>query len=256
MFPIRDSIYFISIFSNFILGLFVFLKGKKEKINHIFFACILAAIGWLISLLLYYKIESPQLVLLIGRFNFAIILPLLYFLFKFALIFPREIISVPKKFNLILSWWFFIATVLTFFTPLVGKEEIITGPGQRETIYGPLLVLYALHYIVFSLLIITILFYKTRRCKEETEKIQIRYVLVGLLLALVWGFVTTIVLSLLGLFEATNYAPLATVIFAIFVTTAIFKHFLFDIKVIATELFTVLMCLLLLNNIFFFQDVS
>ncbi len=131
MFPIRDSIYFISIFSNFILGLFVFLKGKKEKINHIFFACILAAIGWLISLLLYYKIESPQLVLLIGRFNFAIILPLLYFLFKFALIFPREIISVPKKFNLILSWWFFIATVLTFFTPLVGKEEIITGPGQR-----------------------------------------------------------------------------------------------------------------------------
>ena len=247
---IESLIYFISIFSNLVLGFFVFLKGGKERINRIFFMCTLATTGWLISLFLFYTIESPKSLLWIGRFNFAIILPLLYFLFKFALIFPREIISLPKKLNVILPSWLFIATILTFFTPLVGKEEIISSLGQRQTIYGPLILLYAFHYVVFSFIIITILFYKTKKCQEKIEIIQIKYVLAGLIIALSWGFITTIILSLFGLFEASNYAPLAPIIFFAFVAVAILKHYLFNIKVISVEFFTVFLLFVLFISIF------
>src|SRR4030042_2990304 len=234
MILVKNFIYLISTFSIFILAFFVFLNGRKEKINLLFSASLLAAGGWLISLFLFYNIESPELVLWVGRFNFAIILPMLYFLFKFVLIFPKEIIVIPKRFNLIISCWFFIATVLTFITPWVDKEEIITASGQRETIYGPLLFLYALNFLIFSCIIIFLLFYKMKKFKEGIVIIQIKYVLVGLFAALALGFIVTIVLSSVGLFEASNYAPLATVIFSIFVTMAIFKHHLFSIKVIAT----------------------
>jgi len=252
-FLIRNLIYFVSITSNLALGIFVFLKGKKEEINRIFFACILAASGWLISLFLFYVVDLPELVLWIGRFNFAIIFPLLYFLVKFAFIFPRRIVFVPKRISTILACWIFVVTALTLFTSFVDKEEIIIAPGQRETVYGPFYFLYILHYIIFSVITVGLLIYKRKRLRRRIEKIQVEYILIGLVLALFFGFTTNIFLYSLGLSGIANYGPLATVIFSTCVTAAIFKHYLFNIKVIATELFTVLLVFVLLISVFVAQ---
>jgi signal transduction histidine kinase len=247
---IRDLIYFISIISNLTLGLFVFLKGKKEKINRTFFLAVIWANLWLISLFLFYIIESPQVVLWLGRINFAVILPMLYYLLRFALIFPREIIPLSRKIKNGLGIWIFLFTVLIIFTPFVSKEEIITGPGQRETVYGPLFSLYVLHYIVFSVTILTILFYKLRRLKEDIEKNQVKYILIGLSLALAFGFTTNILLYSLGLYSVANFGPLAPLFFFGFVTVAILRHYLFNIKVISAEFFTVFFALFLFISIF------
>lgn len=249
LFLVRNLIYSLSILSNLGLGFFVFLKGRKEKINRTFFACMLAAAGWLFSLFLYFTIDSPQVVLWMGRFNFAIIFALLYFLFRFAVIFPRVTIAVSRKLERVLPWWFLFCAIVTFFTPLVGEKEIITGPGQRETVYGPLLPLYSLHFVFFSILIVALLFHKTKACLTKTERMQAKYVVIGLSLALIFGFVTTIVLSQFGLFEASNFAPLATVIFSGFVTTAIFRYHLFGIKVILVEILVVMIALILFIQI-------
>ena len=69
-------LYISSILLNSALGFFVFLRGKKEKINRLFFTLTLFVSGWLISLFLFYKIESPTMVLWLGRLNFAIVFPL------------------------------------------------------------------------------------------------------------------------------------------------------------------------------------
>lgn len=248
--PIKPFIYFISIVFNLVLGVLVFLKDRKKKTNQSFFVAIIFAIGWLISLFLFYTVESPDWVLWLGRINFAVVLPMLYFLLKFAAIFPQELIFVSRKTRLGLASWIFFFTVLTLFTPLIDKEEIITGPGQRETVYGPLYFLYILHYIVAALVITGLLFYKLKKIKDETEKNQTRYLLIGLSLALVFGFITQILLPLFRLFEASHYGPLATVVFSAFVTAAIFKHYLFNIKVIGVELFTGLLLFFLLLNVF------
>lgn len=245
MILIRELIYFISIVSNLALGFFVLSQGRKKAINRTFFAAVVAASGWLISLFLFYGVESPDWVLWLGRFNFAVVLPMFYYLLEFALVFPRKITSIPRRIRFSLHLWLLLFTALTLLTPLVGKDEIITAPGQRETIYGPLYPLYVLHYIAFSVGIGTILFHKLRKLKEETEKNQIRYLLVGLSLALLFGFTTNILLYSLGLFEMANYGPLATVIFSGFVTAAILKYHLFDIKVILTGTFVVILAFIL-----------
>jgi signal transduction histidine kinase len=250
MITITTFIYFISFLSNLFLGFFVFLNNRKEKINRVFFLSIILASGWLISLYFFYTLESPNLILWIGRFNFAIVLPLLYFLFVFSIIFPRKIIPISHLSLLFLGSWVLIFSFLTFFTSLVDKNEIITGIGQRKTVYGPLYPLYVFHYIIFTIAIILILFYKLRKSEEKIERYQIIYVLLGLLTSLAFGFITNILLPFFGFFEAQKYGPLATIIFSVFITLSIFRHHLFDIKVIASEVFTTFIVLMLLINIF------
>lgn len=253
---LENIIYFVSIFSTFSLGLFVFLNDRRGRVNRIFFASILTATGWLISLFLFYSIESPTFVLWIGRINFAFVLPLLYYLFNFSIIFPKEVTPSFKSSKAILGLWILLFTAITLLTPLVSEKELIAGPSKRETVYGLLYPLYILHYIVFASIIVTLLFSKIRRCKEKIEKYQLLYVLTGLFLALFFGFTTNILLPLLGIFKFQNYGPLATVIFSGFITIAILKHYLFNIKVIGTELFTALLVLVLLINIFNYDTVG
>ncbi len=246
---IRNSIYFISIITNLVLAFLVLSQGRKKRENQTFFAACFFACGWLISLFLFYIVKDPQWVLWLGRFNFAVILPMFYYLFIFALVFPSETV-IPRNIKIALSLWVGLFTILTFLTPLIGKEEIILGPGQRETVYGPLFILYALHYIVFSVAIIVILLCKLKKSQKAIEKNQIKYVLIGLSLALIFGFTTNILLYSIGLSDAANYGPLATVLFSGFIAVAILKHHLFSVKVIAAEIFTGLLVFTLLISVF------
>ena len=184
----------------------------------------MSANGWLISLFLYYNLEFTQYVLWIGRINFAMFFPMLYYLLKFAFVFPREVFPFLKKINTALKVWFLIMIILTIFTPLVAKEEIIVGPGQRKTIYGSLYPLYIINYFVFTPLIITLLLYKVKKLEKKIEKLQIKYVLTGLGLAMIFGFITNIFFPFIGFFDFANYGPLATFIFVLFVTILCLKN--------------------------------
>ncbi len=238
--------YFISIFSNFLLAGFVLLKGRKEKVNKTFFLSVISANAWLISLFLYYSLESPQWVLWLGRINFAMVIPILYYLLKFAVVFPTESLFEFKKISKYLIPLFLALFILTTFTPLVASEEIIIGPGQRETVYGQLYNLYVINYSLISFFVGAVLFLKLRKYDKTIEKLQIKYVLTGLTISLIFGFTTNIVFPYLGFFNIANYGPLATIIFSIFVTVAIAKHHLFQIKVVLVELFVVVIALILL----------
>ena len=237
----RNIVYLISVVVTSLLGTAVFLKKPKGKINRTFFGFVLAMIGWLVSLFLFYWINFPTWVLWIGRFNFAIVLIMLFYLLRFVEVFPRKTISIPKLIWIILSVWFFLFAAITFLTPLVGQDEIITGPAQRETVYGPLYYLYIFHYLFISVFSIIVIFLKLKRSGDKAEKYQLMYLVSGLVVGLGWGFCTNILFPVLKLFEMPqNYGPLAPILLVGFIARGIFKHGLFDIKIIATEIFSIL----------------
>jgi len=247
---LKNLTYFISIFFNLSLGAFILVRKRRKEVSSSFFLSVLFACLWLISLYLFQTTEESEWLTWIGRFNFATILPMFYFLLRFVFVFPKRTFKVSKTAKLSLRFWIILLTAVTLFTPFVSKEEIIVNSGGRNTIYGPFYPVYALHYIIFSVGIIGILIQKLQKSKGKTEKGQTRYVLIGLSLALVFGFVTNILLYSLGITEASQYGPLATIIFSGFVTIAILKHYLFDIKVIAAEFFTIAFLFIFLASVF------
>ena len=100
------------------------------------------------------------------------VLPLLYFLWEFSLYFPRRLIPPSKIVKTTIQLWVLAFIAITLFTSLVGRQEIITGFGQRETIYGFLYPLYILHYLVAAGFVIAHLAYKHRVSKDKQEKQQ------------------------------------------------------------------------------------
>jgi len=243
------AFYLISIASNFLLGFFVLLRNTKEKINSTFFALILSVIGWQVSLLFFYIIESPIIILWIGRFNFAIVLVMLFYLLKFSLIFPSETFKVSKKLLWAISLWMIVFFALTLFTPLVDKAEIITGPAERETIYGTFYSLYILHYLVFAGGGIYLISKKLKRITNKLEKYQLIYFIGGISSALFLGFLSNILLPLFGVQQTAYYGPLATIIFSGITAYSISKYYLFDIKVLASEFFVGIMGIILLTEV-------
>jgi signal transduction histidine kinase len=237
MLSVISTLYLSSILLNFLLGSIVFLKGPKEKINRDFFILILIVESWLISLFLFYILEQPTIVLWMGRFNFAIVLLLLYRLLCFAIIFPKKTFSPPKKSLSLLKAWIFIFILITIFTPWTDKQEIIVGFLDRETIYGPLHPLFVFHYVIFSAIGVWLIYQKFRSLKEKLERYQLAYFLGGLTLALGFGFVTQIFLPLFGIYQTQNLGPLVPLFFSGPVAYAISKYYLFNIKIIATEFF-------------------
>ena len=238
--------YLFAISVNLFLGLFVFFKNRGERVNRVFLEFILSIVAWLVSLYLFYTVESEVLIVWVGRFNFAIVLTILYYILKFPFIFPRETFKVSKHLATILRFWVITFFLVTLFTPLVDKAEIIKGPGQRETVYGILYPLYILHYLIFTTGGIFLIFQKLKVIKDRLEKHQLIYFAAGLFISLFFGFLTNILLPLFGLQQAALLGPLCTIIFSVITTYAILKYYLFDIKVLATEFFVGTLGLILL----------
>jgi len=247
---LKNLIYFISVLFNLSLGVFVLVKERRKEVGRSFFLSILCACSWLLSLYLFQTIEDPKWLTLIGRVNFATILPMFYFLLRFVFVFPRRTFKVSRKIKTLFRLWIILFTIITLSTPLIGKQEVIVGSHGRSTIYGPLYPIYALHYILFSVGIIGILIQKLKGSKGKTERGQVKYILIGLSLSLLFGFLTNILLYFIGIAGASEYGPLATIIFSGFVTVAILKHYLFDIRVIAAESFTIAFLFVFLASIF------
>lgn len=245
-FPNSLYYYFFSIASNSILALLVLLRGSGKKIKKSFFYAVTATNVWLVSLLLYYNIGSKKAVLWLGRINFATLFPILYYILKLVIIFPRKTTSISQKTKIGLRIWFLLMTIITLFTPLVAKEELVLSTTQRETVYGVLYPLYTAHYLLFIPLIIGLLVYKIKRVKNKTEEAQTKYVLAGLSLSILFVFLTNIIFPYFGFFDVANYGVFAPLLFVLFVSIAIVKHHLFEIRVVLVEILVGVIAVVLL----------
>lgn len=236
--PVETVIYFLSILSILGIGFLVFLRNPRDSINLAFFFVVITTVLWLGTLFLYYQVREPDIVLFVGRFNFAIVVLLLYCIFYFSVIFPRKTIVVPSIWKVAALLWSLFFFFVTFLTDSVVREEVITGVNARQSVFGPLHFLYIFDYVLFAALPVFIILYKFRNTENNLERAQLRFFLVGFGSALLWGFVTNLLLPYFGVFWVQNYGPLAPLIFVGFVVYAIFRHYLFNIKIIAAELFT------------------
>ena len=239
-----------------VLSVIVFWKDPKNRVNRPFLLFNLSIFGWLASLFFYYNATSPDVVLLAGRANFAVVLPLLYFIFEFTLRFPKESIVIPLHLRGAGQIWTLVFFVVTLLTPLVDKNEIILGPLRRETIYGPLYLPYALNYLIFGGGAVYVIWHKIRRITDREEKYQLGYFLAGLALSLAFAFITNIVLYAAGVESAAHYGVLAPLFLVGFTTYAIFKYQLFEIKIVLVELLVASIIFTLAGQAFFAQQLS
>lgn len=167
-----------------------------------------------------------------------------YFLFPFKNYLPR-FISFP------------IATIPVFLALLILFSNTILAGAQssHHYLFGPYYGYFAIYFFVVLLSSLLILYKKYRDTKTEAirrvEHTQIKFVLIGSAIPILIGLFNNIVLLLFGVFDYQWVGPTSTLAMTVFFTYAIFKHHLFNLKVITTELFSAALAMVLFIQIFF-----
>jgi signal transduction histidine kinase len=231
--------YFVVII--FTLGLAVFVSQKKKnKTGSSFSFLLLISALWLLLVFLFFFTEDHRLVLWFGRASFSAVLLTVFYLLRFVIIFPLPIEKLQKLIPIkAIGIGTFFFAIITFFTPLVIENEVIIGIMERETSYGILYPFWVFYFGILCLLSVLIPILQYRNVSGGIEKKQIVYIFLGTGSAVVFSFISFIVLTAFEINDAEAYGgPIALAIVFSFTTYAILKHRFMDIAVATGKVFT------------------
>jgi signal transduction histidine kinase len=235
--------------ANLFLGLLVFIRDSHGKINRSFAFLSLGIAFWSISLYLSDHSSNQNLALLWNRLVFAVAFLQGGTLVYFALVFPTKA-SYLQWFRkwIIYPLSFALAGISTFTGLIVSKIEFVSWGTDIK--FGSLYLVFIIFMLFATLGTFLILFLRIRGSKG-LEKIQIKYIFYGLLLAGIIAITTNLVIPLFIQSTVTGkFGPYSMILLVGFTAYAILKHHLFSIRVIVTEIGAVIVNLVLLIQLF------
>lgn len=248
---LNSVVLFMAITANVFLLLVVYWHDRKSATNKSYAALSFVMSVWLVAA--FFSV-NPETNLLWARLTvfFATLMSMLFFLLSRVL--------PARGFNM--SRWAVISTLLATFsvmaltlTPLTFRGIDIVD-GTPELVVGPGIAPFAILTTFFTLAAIVSLFRKMRRT-SGAEKKQSQLVLTGI--ALMVGLIILTVMIPVVLFQNdffVAFTPIYAFFFLGMTAYAIVKYKLFDLKVIATEAFTVILWILLLSRVVISESLA
>ena len=212
-----------------ILGVGVWLKNPSHRVNQCFAAFSVAVAGWTLSngLVVAYAATPWGIVWARTAFVSAALIPLSFFLF--ARIFPVQ----TSSFRLATIFFLVCGTTaaLLSLTPLIARSTSNTN-GILTVHYGYLHSFFGA-YFVLCLVCGMLVLYRKLPLLKGVERLQIRYVLVGLSLPIIAGTVTNLLIPLLlHSSQFSPYGPLFSIPMVGTIAHAIIRHRLMRIHVV------------------------
>ncbi|MDP2668436.1 MAG: ATP-binding protein [bacterium] len=229
------------------VAFWTYRDNPKSATNKLYALLSFSIICWLISAYLFglpvFAVQS----IIWARLGIFFAAPMSALFFLLAHTLPSETILLSKR-----AFYTTIASVIAMMTfnispfAFVGFE--VSG-GSTNLKAGWGIIPFAVISTLFSFLTVYYLIKKFRYASGEERK-RIKFVLWGVLIMLALIIFTILIPILLynnAFFVA--FTPLYTVIFLGFTAYAIFRHHLFNIKVLASEIFTALIVTTSLLNV-------
>lgn len=239
-----------------ILGLVVLSKNRKEKVNKIFFLLSLIVTIWIFNSVWVDMIGNYEIALILTKLAliWAIFIPILLHRLIINLYFNKQPQNIHNK---ILNVWVIILLLISsiFNQTSFNIKSLEINSWGIEYQPGILYYLLLIHYILFCSISINYLL-KTYRSGIEPMKSQSILIMWGCSLTILFGVVTNIIMPILGHGDLSRFGPPTIFIFLLFTAYAITKHHLFNIKIIAIELVTLVLWIFLLLRLLASQNTT
>jgi len=227
-----------------LLGLIVFLNNTQSKVNRIFFYCAVSFVVWITTNLLTNLSGTPSMALIWARATIVGAVFVVYFFVVLSLNFPIERTwSRWKKVLLFLPLLIFLVlspTALNVVSTSAHGNQFVPGP-----LYTVLLIYFPAYTIMGS-----VYFIKAFRRTTGYAHQQIRFVLAGILFSFVPGFILNAIIPLFGYAQTAIYGPIVVATFVIFVSYAIVRHRLLDIRLIVARTLAYVLLLATLGGLY------
>ena len=243
--PVLYSVVII----NIILSALVLFRGIKNRFNILFSLMSFAVAVWGFAIIGFYtetlKFEFNWIALTHSSALFSSLI-LLYF----STTFPKKL--VQNKFAIILPTLIFLVTsyYLFFSNIILGKITGVAYEINRGYIF------YEALLIIYFLLSYVALFIQYRKSNTAETREQVKYIFIGSIIASLFGMVTNLILPALNIFNFTWLGPIFTFALVTSIFIAILKYNLFNIKIIITELLSIIIIVALSIDLFVESNVT
>ena len=247
----------ISIAAIGLLGFGVYFNNKKSFSNRAFLFFCLSTIGWSVSDYLSYKFNTTTAVLWSLRVHIFIATWDVFLFFTLSYIFPKEKIIFPVWFRFFLLPAVIFTSLLSL-TPFIFSK-INTLPALNQVAIPE----EGFGIILFSLLAMSlvisgiILLIQKSIIAHGTEKKQLVLVTGGMFFTACLILIFNLILPVF--FDNTKFIPFAPLFlmpFILLISYAIYKHKLFNFKIVATAFIAFLISAFSFVNVVYSKELS
>jgi PAS domain S-box-containing protein len=216
--------------ANLALGFIVLLRNPRGAIHRYFALFSLSVAVWTLSSTFVFTYHGSAWRALWGHLAFAAasVIPLAFLLF--ASVFPTSEPKPPRRLFTILKTAGACAFLLSF-TPLILKESTPVD-GTLRAVYGPLHLPFGLYFVSclgFSFFLLT----RKLTVLKGVEKLQVRYLFLGVLTAGLGATITNLVIPLIfSTSQFSRYGPLFGFLMIAMIAHSVIRYRLMDIRVV------------------------
>ncbi|MDP2705465.1 MAG: ATP-binding protein [bacterium] len=237
-------ILYIVVAVNVILAFVIFSRGLKNLKNLLFALIALTTAIWSVAIIGFFSPEYRSFFEWIRLTHISALL-IAFVFFHFSLVFPQKVYR-SSLIAYLFSIPCLVALYFLFFTNLIVSNS---GTGVAYGIEGG--------YIFYGLLL-TFYFFsgyffldvQYKRAKTEEQKGQVKYVFIGSLLTSALAIVPDLIFPFFKIFDYTWLGPIFTLFLVVSIFIAMVRFQLFNIRIILTELFTGVIIIVMMIDLF------
>lgn len=224
-------LFSIVLLLNFLLSLIVLLKNPRKHINIAFFLFVVSLLAWMVTNYYSNQFADPASALLFNKLIFLSSPYITFSLLYFSLVFPNETTRISRA-NLFYAFVpVLISNVLTLSNQVITDITFLEN-GGTGVVFGPGIVFFATQFILYLIISLVILTFKYIKNKGY-ERLQMQYLIFGIGTTMVLLVFTNLIIPLVfNNFWFSNVGPFFTLIMVAFISYAIVRHRLLEIKLI------------------------
>lgn len=237
-FDIQNILVLFVGFIGIVYGLIVRSGDKKNKANAWFFVFVLSVAFWSISMFFFRSAESVSGAIFWSKILYlsATIIPACFLGFSYT--FPENEVFLRLRKNYLIFLPFIIIAIITLLPDFLIKSINIIPNKEKEIIFNkPVYVLYSLYiniYFIWNYIVLIKKYFKL----NGIVKTQLSYIIIGTFVSTLIGLTTNLLLPALGIFALNWVGQVGLVVMLTTIFYVIFKHHLFNIKIITAEILT------------------
>jgi signal transduction histidine kinase len=242
---LANALLTFSALTGLLLGVVMLVSNPKKAVNQSLAAFLFAIFIWLLANLLSNLAVSEDLSLWFARATLvgASLIPYCFILFA-------KSYTAESKTHLKQVLLLGVPSFLIILTTPTRLNIVSIKAYGNDTVTGPIYIALILVAVIYFLWGFSILFGYSRRTRNNVERTQLRYIFTGIILSLTPVVIANGILPTLGITNAIVYGPSTIILLAIFMSVAIIRHRLLDIRLVVARSIGYLASLLVLAAVY------
>jgi len=234
--------------THFCLGMLVVLHNRRALVNKLFGLSVATIIGWILTIFFALSAEDPRHTLWLGRLGFAFASGIPFSLIWMFRAFSGDRMTTRD------SRVYLPALLCGLFVFLSLSPWIVAGSvesaGHQNFVYGPIHKFFGVYFLGAFVFAIAML-WRTIRTSSGLRRLQLRYLLLGIVLGGAGGTTTNLIVPLI--WKTSTYSalgPYFTLLMVSFSAHAIIRHRLMDIRLVVRRGIVYLIAAMIAGGVF------